>query len=124
MVSGSIVSRDDFAGAASVLNAVPVTTTVSSGLSTLGQVVTNVRKNLITVYPSDSGQTPGVIFSGTINNAWGDFNSPPEVPFRVERARQAPIPALVPARIPCARPQLSVATLLINFALIVAIAPI
>jgi len=53
-------------------------------LSTLGQVVTNIKKNLITVYAGNSDQEPGVIFSGTIFAAWGDFNSAPDVPFMVE----------------------------------------
>lgn len=52
-------------------------------LSTLGQVVGTVRKNTITILAGDADAEPSVIFTGTIFDAWGDFNSAPDVPFRV-----------------------------------------
>lgn len=53
-------------------------------LSTLGQTVGLIRKNTITIFAGDEGEEPGQIFSGTVFNAWGDFNSAPDVPFRVD----------------------------------------
>lgn len=52
-------------------------------LNTLGLVATTVRRNSVQVEAGDEdGMT--VVFTGTITNAYTDFNSMPDVPFRVE----------------------------------------
>jgi len=53
-------------------------------LSTLGQTVTNVKKNTITVMAGDAGEKQSVVFQGTIFGAWGDFANAPEVPFCID----------------------------------------
>lgn len=53
-------------------------------LSTLGQVVTDLPRSLITVFAGDADQTQGVIFSGSITAAWADFDGAPDIPFCIE----------------------------------------
>ncbi len=53
-------------------------------LSTLGQIVTTVRKNTISVMAGDVGATLSTVFDGTIFNAYGDYNQAPNVPFVVD----------------------------------------
>jgi hypothetical protein len=53
-------------------------------LSTLGMIFNMVQKNNMTISAGDeqSGMSP--VFSGTIANAFGDYNSAPNVPMRFE----------------------------------------
>lgn len=57
---------------------------IMNQLSTLGMVFNSIQRNSITVSVGDqeNGLTP--VFSGTIGNAFGDFNRAPKVPFRFE----------------------------------------
>lgn len=52
-------------------------------LSTLGQVVTQQRKNIVTVEAGNAQSGMGVVFQGTIYQAWADFLNMPDVPFHV-----------------------------------------
>ncbi len=54
-------------------------------LSTLGMIPTLVRKNTLTIEAGDdSANAMGVIFQGTIFNAYADMNASPEVAFMIE----------------------------------------
>lgn len=52
-------------------------------LSTLGMVITQQRRNSITVDVGDEGSTLATIFQGQIINAYPDMNGMPDVPFRI-----------------------------------------
>lgn len=54
-----------------------------NSLTTLGLIATTHRRNSVTVQAGDSGSALAVVFTGTIRDAWGDYNSQPEVGFRV-----------------------------------------
>ena len=67
-------------------------------LSTLGMSVQTVPRNTITVTAGDATNGMGTVYVGTIVNAWGDFQSSPEVPFHVQAQSglgdlAAPVPA-------------------------------
>lgn len=53
-------------------------------LSTLGQLVNTIKKNTITLFAGNAGETPAQIFTGTIFNAWADLNNSPNASFRVD----------------------------------------
>lgn len=53
-------------------------------LSTLGMAPKLVRRNTVLVEAGDADSGMGVVFIGTITNAWADLQSAPDVPFRVE----------------------------------------
>lgn len=55
-------------------------------ISTLGMTRNLVANNQVTVSAGDAGGMASNVFSGTIFNAWEDFGSAPEVPFRVDAA--------------------------------------
>lgn len=53
-------------------------------LSTLGQVVSLVRRNEVTILAGNVGDAaPTQVFAGNIINAYADLNSQPSIPFRV-----------------------------------------
>lgn len=52
-------------------------------LSTLGQLVTDVYKNSVSIFAQDDNGGDTLLFKGTIYEAWGDFNNAPEVPFLI-----------------------------------------
>jgi hypothetical protein len=52
-------------------------------LSTLGRLPLAGRNNAISVSAGDDDTGMGVVFQGTITNAWADFKASPEVPFHV-----------------------------------------
>lgn len=52
-------------------------------LSTLGRLPLAGRNNAISVSAGDDESGMGVVFQGTITNAWADFKGSPEVPFHV-----------------------------------------
>lgn len=56
---------------------------IMNELSTLGQKQITGRKNVIAVSAGSEGETPGLIFKGTIYNAYSDFNAAPDVVFEV-----------------------------------------
>lgn len=53
-------------------------------LSTLGMVVTQKRRNSVTLSAGDDQNGFGNVFQGTIANAWIDLQAAPEVAFHVE----------------------------------------
>ena len=53
-------------------------------LSTLGMVIQQIPRNLITVTAGDEVSGMATVFSGVILNAYGDYNSAPDVPFRFD----------------------------------------
>lgn len=65
-------------------------------LSTLGMVVTAQKRNLITLSAHNEGEPAAAFFQGTINDAWADLNSQPDVPFIVA-AKTALFEAVKPA---------------------------
>jgi hypothetical protein len=52
-------------------------------LSTLGQRVSEQRKNTVAVQAGDDQSGMSLVFQGTIYEAWADFNAAPEVVFNV-----------------------------------------
>lgn len=52
-------------------------------LSTLGQSITLVRKNVVTVEVGDTTNGLGVAYQGQIIEAWADFGGMPEVAFHI-----------------------------------------
>ena len=52
-------------------------------LSTLGQTVTLIRKNFVTVLAGDEGAALSQVFQGTILAAWADMSAAPEVCFNI-----------------------------------------
>lgn len=64
-----------------------MTPSLMKQLSTLGQIITRVRKNTITVLAGDTGPNAlGTVYVGNILNAWIDFQSAPQIVFHVEAA--------------------------------------
>lgn len=53
-------------------------------LSTLGMVVTLLRRNTLTISAGDDENGLSVVFVGQITNAWSDFQAAPQVPFIIE----------------------------------------
>lgn len=53
-------------------------------LSTLGQMIQFIPRNRITVTAGEVGGAMSVVFKGTIQQAYGDFNGAPNVPFKME----------------------------------------
>lgn len=52
-------------------------------LSTLGMVVQENPRNVVTVTAGNRVTGMGIVFIGNVMNAWADFQNAPEVPFRV-----------------------------------------
>ncbi len=61
-----------------------MTLSTMNKLSTLGIVWTLVRKNTVIVEAGDEGGAKTTVFIGTIQNAWADMQSAPDVVFRVD----------------------------------------
>ena len=53
--------------------------TVANGVSTLGTIIGATRKNTVTVLAGDEGGVLATVFIGTIDVAWQDYNSAPDV---------------------------------------------
>lgn len=53
-------------------------------LSTLGLVVAQVPNNILTVTAGDERSGMSTVFTGTIMQAYADYNSAPDVPFKFE----------------------------------------
>lgn len=53
-------------------------------LTTLGYIATTNRRNSVLVEAGDEGGFMSTVFTGTINNSWGDFNSQPDVALMVD----------------------------------------
>lgn len=58
-------------------------------LSTLGQTVTQIRRNVVTVQVGDTNDGLSTAYIGQIINGWADFSGMPEVAFRVEAGSAA-----------------------------------
>lgn len=61
-----------------------MTPSVMNRLSTLGMAITLVRRNTVAVLAGDDDVGLGLVFEGTITDAWVDTQSAPEVSFHVE----------------------------------------
>lgn len=61
-----------------------MTLSMMNQLSTLGIAITLQRRNTVLLEAGDDEIGMSAVFVGTIKNAWGDFQSAPEVPFHVE----------------------------------------
>lgn len=68
-----------------------MTASLMNQLSTLGRVRLAAMNNTITVSAGNDVDGMGVVFQGTITQAWADFKGSPEVPFHI--AAQAGITA-------------------------------
>lgn len=55
-------------------------------LSTLGMVAVALRNNQVQIEAGDAETGMGVVFTGTITNAWADFQGMPDVAFHVVAA--------------------------------------
>jgi len=86
-----------------------------NALSTLGLLATIQRRNSITIQAGDSNTTPATVFQGTIQNAWVDAGSQPDVCFQVE-AFGLMIQAVTPAQPTSVGSQVNVTTLLSSLA--------
>lgn len=53
-------------------------------LSTLGMVVQQIPRNTLTITAGDASSGMSTVFIGTIMQAYGDYNSAPDVPFKFE----------------------------------------
>jgi hypothetical protein len=53
-------------------------------LSTLGMYLNLIPRNSLTITAGDAVSGMGVVFSGLITNAYGDFNASPKVPFHFD----------------------------------------
>lgn len=84
-------------------------------LSTLGQKINTGKNNAVTLAAGNDGETPGVVFKGTVNEAFADFNAAPDVPFEV-LAQSAWLPSVAPALPISIRGSADVATLLSGLA--------
>jgi hypothetical protein len=60
-----------------------MTLSTMNDLSTLGMLVTTDQKNSVSVFAGNVGSALGLVFEGTIYQAWTDFRQMPEVPFVV-----------------------------------------
>lgn len=58
-------------------------------LSTLGQQIQLIARNKITVLAGDAKAGMSIVFQGTITDAYGDFNSAPNVPMQFTAAEGA-----------------------------------
>jgi hypothetical protein len=61
-----------------------MTQSMMNKLCTLGQIATTVRRNTVVVQAGVTGGVMSEVFRGTIQNAYGDYSSMPEVPFVVD----------------------------------------
>lgn len=57
---------------------------IMNQLSTLGMRIQQVPRNTLTVLAGDAGGNMSTAYVGTIQNAFGEFNSQPDVPFKMD----------------------------------------
>lgn len=88
-----------------------MTLSLMNQLSTLGMAPTLIRRNAVTVTAGDNQAGMGVVFQGTITNAFADMNSPPENPFVVE-AHTGLIESVVPIPVSSFQGSADVATIM------------
>jgi hypothetical protein len=74
-----------------------LTMSLTNQLSTLGQLIPEVRRNFISVSAGDSVNGQSVVYQGVIFNGWADFASMPNNAFRIScptagHTRLQPIP--------------------------------
>lgn len=84
-------------------------------LATLGQKIINGKLNVVTVSAGNEGETPGLVFKGTIRDAYADFNSAPDVSFEVI-AQSSWFESVTPAQPISIRGSADVATMLSGIA--------
>jgi hypothetical protein len=61
-----------------------MTLSLMNELSTLGMTIREVPSNAVTIAAGDAVSGVSTVYQGNIANAWADFESMPEVAFRVE----------------------------------------
>jgi hypothetical protein len=60
-----------------------LTMSLTNQLSTLGQLIPEVRRNFVTVSAGDSVNGQSTVYTGVIFNGWADYASMPNVAFRI-----------------------------------------
>ena len=82
-VSASIVKAGGAAMGNAQIRVFGMPLTLMNQLSTLGLLITQVRRNTVTVTAGDANGM-STVFTGTINNGWTDFQGAPETVFNIE----------------------------------------
>jgi hypothetical protein len=72
-----------------------ITPSMMNDLSTLGMLVLENRRNTVALYAGDAISGMGLVFTGTITNAWADFGSMPDASFDIQ-AQTGLVEALTP----------------------------
>lgn len=72
------------AGSSAQVSIWGMTPSLMNSLSTLGMVVSQIPRDVITISAGDSQEGMSIIFVGTIMQAYGEYNTAPDVPFRFE----------------------------------------
>lgn len=83
-VSARIQNSGSAAGSHATISVWGMSQSLMDQLSTLGMVIQMVPRNTITVTAGDRTGGMSTVFIGTILDAYGDYNSAPDVPFRFE----------------------------------------
>lgn len=82
-VSAHIINAGGYSTGELDMEVYGMTLPLMSKLSTLGMVVQENPRNVVTVTAGNKVTGMGIVFIGDIMNAWADFQGAPEVPFRV-----------------------------------------
>lgn len=95
-ISSKIVKAGGYSMATLNMRVYGMTKSQMDKLSTLGLEIALFRRNTVLLQAGDETSGVGTVFTGTITNAWADFQAQPEVAFYVE-AHEGLIEALKPS---------------------------
>lgn len=95
-ISAKIVNAGGYSMATLSMRVYGMTKSQMDHLSTLGMEIALFRRNSVLLQAGDEGSVLGTVFTGTITNAWADFQGQPDVGFQVE-AHEGLIEALIPS---------------------------
>ena len=83
-VSATVVKSGGAALGSAQIRIFGMTQSQMNQLSTLGLLITQVRRNTVTLMAGDAISGMSQVFTGTIVNAWSDYQGAPQVSFNVE----------------------------------------
>lgn len=95
-ISAHIQNAGGYSMATLSMRVYGMTKSAMDELSTLGMEIALFRRNTVLLQAGDDAGVLGTVFTGTITNAWADFQAQPEVGFQVE-AHEGLIEALIPS---------------------------
>lgn len=79
-----IQNSGGLAGSGAQVDVWGMTPSLMNQLSTLGMVIQMIPRNTLTITAGDATSGMSTVFIGTIQQAYGDYNGAPEVPFKFE----------------------------------------